>query len=215
MGKDGALLEDREKMKEISDIPDHEVSITCEGEEQSFDSGPGLLRAIGIPDVIITSGYLRNNQTYHGIKKGVRGAWDNVPFKEDYLIRERETGYCWRLTKEDSDTHFPYLSGHWMVVGGLFSRPPGGESLMDVIENRLYRFVDKICQKYSGKNVCLITHGRVKTGLRAILEDLSIHQIEEIINDPELGPKNVGLTSYKYDPWVGRLCLHSYNQTFH
>lgn len=212
---DNYLIGSSEEMEKISEVPDHHVDITSTGYDQSFLSGPGILKKIGIPDIIITSGYLRTDRTLAGIKDGMLGAWDNVPVNKDFAIRERETGYTWRLIRNETEEHFPYLQPHWKVVGNVFSRPPGGESIMDVIEKRLYRFFDKMCQKYSGKKVCLVSHGRIKTCFRAIIEELSLDEIEEILVSPEDGPKNVSVTSYKYNPLSDKLELESYNVVYH
>lgn len=201
--------------RELMNLPDHRVNLTEEGHKQAEVSGPGITAEI-TPDIIFLSGYTRTEQTLSGIKRG-SSAWDKVPIKVDLLIRERETGYTWVLVDQPHREVFPFLPTYWDQHGHFFSRPVGGESILDLIEKRLCRFLDKVSKKHSGKKICLVTHGRVKTGLRVILEDLTIEEAEGILGRRsfEDGPKNVGLTVYRYSPWSGRLELVFYNKTFY
>ncbi len=201
------------EQRELLNFPDHKVDITKEGFEQSKKSGPGITAAI-TPDIIITSGYARTDQTLAGIKEG-SDSWKDIPVKKDLLIRERENGYTWCQLDIPHHEFFPFLNPYWEQLGPFFARPVGGESILDLIEKRIHRFLDKIRRKYSGKKICLVTHGRVLTGIRAVLEDLSVEEVEKILKSKTDSPANVGLTVYRYSPWSGRLELVFYNKTFY
>lgn len=203
------------EIREILNLPDHKVNLSDIGHKQAETSGPAITSEI-TPDVIIVSGYARTLQTLDGIKKG-SSSWDDIPVKTDLMIRERETGYTWAILDRPHHEVFPYLPEYWQQHGHFFARPVGGESILDMIESRLHRFIDKIKKKYPGKKVCLIAHGRVKSAFRVILEDLSIDEAEDLLGRDarDGGPKNVGLTVYRYNPWTGRLELAFYNKTYY
>lgn len=204
-----------DSQRDLLNKPDHLVDLVEEGHRQAELSGPGITATI-MPDVIITSGYNRTVQTLEGIKKG-SNAWDHIPVKTDLLIRERETGYGWVILDQPHHEVFPYLPEYWQQFGNLFSRPVGGESILDMVDNRLKLFIAKIRKNYSGKKVCIVSHGRVKSGYRFILEDLTISQMEDLLvgKGEFTSPKNVGLTVYRYNPWSGRLELVFYNKIFY
>jgi broad specificity phosphatase PhoE len=119
------------------------------------------------------------------------------------------------MLNDSHEKHFPYIQNYWNQVGPLFSRPVGGESILDLIEKRLHRFIDVINKEYAGKKICLVTHGRVITGMRMVLENMSITEVEDILTSTTMGPKNVGLTVYTYNPWTNAYNLERYNKTYY
>jgi len=202
-----------ESVKSFVDVPDHKITLTEEGYKQAKESGEKITGIVS-PDVIITSGYERTKQTLEGILEG-SATWKHIPVVENLLIRERENGYVWSMLNDSHEKHFPYIQNYWDQVGPLFSRPVGGESILDLIEKRLYRFFDEINKEYAGKKVCLVTHGRVITGVRMLLENMSIDEVEEILHSKTECPKNVGLTVYAYNPWINTYKLKQYNKTYY
>ncbi len=201
--------------RDLLKLPDHKVNLTEKGKKQAEDSGSGITNEIK-PDIIITSGYARTIQTLAGIKS-TSNAWDKIPVKEDLMIRERETGYTWSMLDTPHHEVFPFLPEYWQQHGNFLARPVGGHSILDMIESRLYRFIEKMGKKYAGKKVCLVAHGRVVAALRFVLEDMTLEEAEDLVdrNSHNGGPKNVGLTVYRYNPWSGRLELAFYNKTFY
>ncbi|MEN9649840.1 MAG: hypothetical protein RL094_807 [Candidatus Parcubacteria bacterium] len=197
----------------IAKVPDQQISITEYGVQQAAATAEPLKNLIGIPDIVYHSGYQRTKQTTEGVLKAYGDA--PIQIKENLAIREREAGYTHILLEQQTKEYFPYLQDYWDVVGGLFARPVGGESLIDVIEKRLRPFVEKVFEMYRGKTVVFVTHGRVIQCLRFILDDMTWEEMELFLKDKENNPKNCGVTVYSYDAEKDKLKLDMYNETFY
>ncbi len=208
----GALfLSDPTALEKVGKIPDHKISITEHGKFQAEKTSPKLLEIHGIPDVVFHSGYMRTKQT----AESVLSSYGVKPLlKEDLSLREREGGYTHTLLESEKEKHFPYLQEYWDIVGGLFARPIGGESLMDVIENRLRPFLEYLNKNYAGKTVLLVTHGRVIQCFRFILDEMTWEKMEEYLEDKKSTPTNCGVSTYMYDSETEKLKLESWNQVY-
>lgn len=209
---DGALfLKDPTQFEAVGKVPDHKISITERGWLQAKDTSKSLYKIFGRPHKIFHSGYLRTRQTTEGITSDFPRK-HRLNIEEDLTIREREAGYTHTLLQSEAERDFPYLQAYWDVVGGLFARPVGGESLMDVVEHRLKHMMDKLNRNHRGQTVFLVTHGRVIQCLRFLLDDMSWDQMEHFLSSPESIPENCGVTTYQYDPMIGKLKLQRWNQ---
>ena len=62
----------------------------------------------------------------------------------------------------------------------------GGETMHDVV-NRVFRFLDNVIKKYSGKNVLLCTHGHVIKPIIWYFNGLPTEENEEVITIPNCG----------------------------
>ncbi len=192
--------------------PDHLIPVTENGERQIRQTAERFYRAFGnVPDVVIDSGYRRTILTADGLMEEFQKHKYRIVREEDLGLRERESGYSFLMSEEQVDEHFPFMRKYWPVVKGLFARPIGGESLLDVIENRLRWVILKVWKRYAGKEVCLVTHGRIYQCLRFILDDMDLNEMEAFLADPENVSANCGVTVYRYDPVVGKLVLDDNN----
>jgi broad specificity phosphatase PhoE len=191
------FIKDPSLLGSVAKIPDHKIALTERGMTQAKETSLKLKETIGIPDVVFHSGYLRTKQTTEGILSSYNEK--NILVKESLSLREREGGYTHVLLESDKDKYFPYLQDYWDVVGGLFARPVGGESLMDVIEQRLKPFLKELYEEYHGKTVVLVTHGRVIQCLRFILDEMTWDQMEIFLSKKENTPLNAGVTIYSHD----------------
>ena len=204
------FLNDAKLMKIIGSTPDHKISLTKKGISQAKQTSEYLYKNIGIPDVVFHSGYVRTKQTTDGILSRYKN--HKIEVKENLAIRERENGYTHVLMESEKEAVFPYLQKYWDVVGGLFARPVGGESLMDIIEKRLQPFLDKIFQEYSGKTVVLVTHGRVIQYLKFLLDEMSWEEMEKFLANKNNTPKNCSLAIYELDKKSNKLKLKVWNK---
>ncbi len=209
----GFFLNDPDILQKVGKVPDHRIPITEHGKSQAKKTSSKLLEIHGIPDVVFHSGYTRTKQTAEGVLSDYPEN-ANLSIKEDLLIREREGGYPYTLLESEKDLHFPYLQDYWNVVGGIFSRPVGGESLMDVVENRLKPFLENLNKNYSGKTIFLVTHGRVIQCMRFILDEMSLEEMEKFIADNKSSPRNCSVAVYKYDSKEEKLKLDSWDQVY-
>lgn len=188
---------------------DHYVPLTEDGQKQAGNTGPRLRMRFGIPDAVIHSGYLRTKQTAHRI---LSAYFDKqIPFYEERRFRERESGFTYLMPREDVEQNFPYLQNYWNMVGPYYARPPNGESLADVTEKRLIPAFKDLFRRFAGKNIVVVTHGRVIQCTRAYLDELSVAQIEAFLETKEENPKNCSLMVYRYSRELGKLVLYEYN----
>lgn len=210
----GALfVNDPSTLEKIGKVPDHKITITEDGMIQVVKTSPVLYSKYGMPDVVFHSGYTRTRQTAEGVLSAYPKPAKYI-LKEDLSLRERESGYTHTLLENDKNKHFPYLQEYWDIVGGLFARPVGGESLMDVIENRLRPFFLHLNNKFSGKTVFLVTHGKIIQASRFILDEMSWNEMDNFLGNDKKPPKNCSITVYKYDTSLGKLKLEEWNQTY-
>lgn len=205
------FLTDPTLLEQVGSVPDHKISITEQGIEQAKQTGEQLVADVGMPDTIIHSGYKRTKQTAEYVLKNIQG---DFAVLENLAIREREGGYTHMLLEDDKEKLFPYLQKYWDVVGGLFARPVGGESLMDVIEQRLKPFLKHLEEKHAGETVYLFTHGRVIQCFRFILDQMTWEDMEEFLSGKQNTPENCSVTVYSHKPELGKLTLDVANKVY-
>lgn len=205
------FLNDPKLMEEIGLVPDHKIAITKQGMIHAKKTSQYLYENVGIPDIVFHSGYNRTKATTEGILSKYKK--HKIEAKENLAIRERESGYTHIMLDSEQDAMFPYLQKYWKIAGGLFARPVGGESLMDMIENRIQHFLDKVFQKYPGKTIFLITHGRVIQCIRFILDEMTHEEMEDFLSKKENQPKNCSITIYELHKKSNKLKLKVWNKT--
>jgi broad specificity phosphatase PhoE len=209
---DGALfVNDPTLFEKIGKIPDHKIGITEEGKVQARKVSKEIVGVLK-PDIVLHSGYRRTKETTEEILSEFDK--ESILVKEDLSIREREGGYTHTLLESEKNVHFPYLQDYWDIVGGLFARPVGGESLMDVIEQRLKPFLRDLFEEYSDKTIFLVTHGRVIQCLRFILDEMTWEEMEEFLSQKESAPSNCGVTIYEPNKEKNKLELKVWNKIY-
>lgn len=201
----GALFLSREAHAALAEVPDHEVPITPRGQCQGQIAGPRIAERFGRPDVVVTSGYRRTDETCDAAVGQI--GWDGIVRDEDLRFRERESGYTHVLCDEEVETHFSFMKRYWGVFRGLFARPVGGESLLQMAEGRLSSGLRSLFRRHAGKVVWVFTHGRVIQMLRFVLERWSRAHAEEQVSSGQHSPPNCSATVYRYDPAAGELVL--------
>lgn len=119
----------------------------------------------------------------------------------DERLREKEFGVLDRLTNLGIRQHHPELAEQRRHVGKFYFRPPGGESWCDVIL-RLRSLLDTLTREYRGEHVLIVAHQVVVNCLRYLLERLDEAEVLGI--DRRADVPNCGVTSYAFDPALGR-----------
>ncbi|MBX4189254.1 histidine phosphatase family protein, partial [Candidatus Parcubacteria bacterium] len=156
--KGATYFADEEARSTLRGIPDYKIGLTDEGARQARMTGEYLRQHFGIPDYFYHSGYTRTIQTLEGILKSYPvDERSEIQVRMNHAIRERDAGYAYDMTKEEAEAHFPYLAEYWKTHGGFFARPPGGESLSDVVQ-RAYDFVGMIFRDRVDMDVWVVTH---------------------------------------------------------
>jgi len=191
----GALfITDPAHFEKVGKVPDHKIPLTEKGHEQARTTSKFLLEHFGTPEIIFYSGYTRTKQTAEGLLT----EYPVKPLLKEHLsIRERENGYTHTLLQDEKEKHFPYLQDYWDIVGGIFARPVGGESLLDVMEKRLRPFLEYLNKNYAGKDVFLVTHCRVIQCLRFLLLETSVEDMEAFVSDPQNSPANCSISVFE------------------
>jgi broad specificity phosphatase PhoE len=202
--------------EEVRDIsartPDHDIPLVDEGWEQARKTGIRLRQLFGIPHYLYHSGYLRTRQTMEGILEAFsEKERERIRIRTNLLIRERDTGFAYDMIEREARESFPWLKEYWKTFGPLMARPPGGESLADVI-GRVYLFLNMLFRDRGGMRIFVVTHGGTIRCLRYLLERQTIQEFND--QKPEDRPRNCGVTVYEFCPREGRLVLKDYNQVF-
>jgi broad specificity phosphatase PhoE len=153
------------------------------------------------PSVVLCSPYLRARETARLVLQELGEVPDNLTFNIDERLREKEFGVLDRLTRMGIRQKFPDLSEQRRHVGKFYFRPPGGESWCDVIL-RLRSMLDTVVREYRQERVLVVAHQVIVNCLRYLLERLDEAQILEI--DRQADVPNCGVTSYEFDPTLGR-----------
>lgn len=200
---------DKEARRMVEGIPDHEISLTSEGIRQAKETGEAVRQRFGVPDYLYHSGYARTIQTADGLLAAYSEAERrNIEVRHHLFLRERDSGYAYDMTQAEAEAAFPWLQAYWKTHGGFFARPPGGESLADVVK-RVYAFLNMLFRDRSGKKVFVVMHGGTLRCFRYILERWTYDQA--LAWPSGENPHNCGLTYYEFDPEKGRLVLREYN----
>jgi 2,3-bisphosphoglycerate-dependent phosphoglycerate mutase len=187
-------------------VPNHLIPITDLGEHQAEEVAKNLFnQAIhsgdGLPSVIIHSGYKRAKSTAEIILREVKTLASSKRFHmstyldQDHLLRERDSGYGIEMTRDESRQHFPYLDNHWDLDGKWFAVPPGGESVVQVMD-RVSTFLIKLSlnKELEDKHVWVVTHGRTISAFQMVIEKIPFDMVNELVTSP----KNCGYVHYTY-----------------
>jgi broad specificity phosphatase PhoE len=208
--KDNVYFADDAARRVVQGTPDHLIELTPDGFKQAEQTGVAIRERFGVFDDVYTSGYARTEQT----AEGVLAAYPpeerrRMRIAMSLFIRERDPGYAYDMTQAEAEAAFPWLNEYWRTFGGFMARPPGGESLADVV-GRVQMFLDSLFRECGGRKVMLVTHGGTIRCLRYTLEGWGYQQAEKW--PPGQSPANCGVTTYRSQG--GRLELQDYNQVY-
>jgi broad specificity phosphatase PhoE len=153
------------------------------------------------PNVVLCSPYVRALQTARRLMASAGIDRDDVTMVCDERLREKEFGILDRLTVHGIRAKYPELSEQRRHVGKFYFRPPGGESWCDVIL-RLRSVIEMITREYRRERVLVVAHQVTVNCMRYLLERLNESEILAI--DREADVPNCGVTSYEFDPALGR-----------
>jgi broad specificity phosphatase PhoE len=186
-------------------VRDVDVPLSDLGHQQAIATGHwfAALPREGKPEVILSSPYLRAQQTAEAICAA--GGLSN-PAKPviDERLREREFGIFDRLTRIGIKERFPEEAAHRTKLGKFYHRPPGGESWADVIL-RLRSALNTINLHYCDRRVLIVCHQVVVLCMRYILEGLTEQDILKIDKQAEI--LNCGIVRYDFEPDAKGVCV--------
>ncbi len=196
------------------DLRDVDIPLSPQGKMQAEALGRWFARgdAVGRPDVMLASPYLRAQQTAELFREA-GGADDDSSICIDERLREKEFGILDGLTTQGVAATFPDQSEFRRLLGKFYHRPPGGESWCDVVF-RLRSVLDTIALHHAERRVMIIAHQVVVLCLRYVIENLSEEDILGIDRAGDVA--NCSVTEYRCDPSLGSgggLKLVGYNVT--
>jgi broad specificity phosphatase PhoE len=191
---------------------DVDVPLSALGEKQARALGEWFHGAEERPDVLLSSSYVRAQQTAT-IFREAGGCASDIPVCVDERLREKEFGILDGLTASGVGATYPDQAEFRRILGKFYHRPPGGESWADVIL-RLRSLLDTVSLHHSGQRVMIVAHQVVVLCLRYVIENLSETEILAI--DREADVANCSITEYRLDQEAGqfgKLMLSRYNVT--
>jgi broad specificity phosphatase PhoE len=198
------------------DLPMRDVDVPLSelGEQQAGALGRwfGQMPDEARPTIVLASTYLRARETARlALNQAGMDISNDVTFVTDERLREKEFGILDRLTKNGVREKYPEQAEIRSILGKFYHRPPGGESWCDVIL-RLRSVIDTITRDYRSERVLIVGHQVIVNCFRYLLERMSEEQIMEIDREKDIA--NCSVTSYEFDPTLGRhgkLALRLFN----
>lgn len=183
-------------------VRDVDVPLSSRGEEQAIALGKwfAALPPEQTPNVILTSPFLRAQNTAKIVAKSAGLSPDRFTLVVDERLREKEFGILDRLTRVGIEAYHPDQAEFRKLLGKFYHRPPGGESWCDVIL-RLRSAIEMISREYCGERVLLVCHSVVVLCMRYLLEHMTEDEILQIDRDTDVA--NCSVTSYHYDAAAG------------
>lgn len=178
-------------------LANYQIPLTENGIEQARRSGVALRERYGIFDQAIHTGYIRSKDTLENILKAYsENERVRMKVSRNFHLRERDSGYPATMMNVETERLFPWLKEH-KQIHGLFSRPPGGESIADVI-SRVERGLSPLLENATRENILFVVHGWTMATVRFLLEDWSYKEADIYLSGPS--PINCSGMIYTFDP---------------
>jgi len=191
---------------------EHHIELTPDGHKQAAQTGTAVRDRFGVFDYVYTSGYARTDQTADGILSAYPvEERERMRRRMNIFIRERDPGFTYDMTEAEAAAAFPWLEEYWQTFGGFMARPPGGESLADVV-GRVHTFLDTLFRDRAGQKILVVTHGGTIRCFRFALERWGYEQAHSW--PPGQSPANCGVTTYRCAADGDRLELEEYNRVY-
>jgi probable phosphoglycerate mutase len=212
--KGATYFADEEARRTVRGISDDKVPLTPRGEKQALITGVALRERFGVFDYVYHSGFQRTISTWEGIKQAyTREEQARMRVSHTLDVSERHAGWAYDMLQEEAERYFPWLKEYWQTSGGFFARPPGGESLAEVVDRvRMFLLILNLNQDHAGKKVLVNTHGGT---LRCIRYELEGWTHEQALRwKPGEAPENCGTTVYRYDREAQHLVLQEHNTVY-
>jgi len=151
---------------------DQDIPLTAEGVAQALAIGR-LIRdrwRFKRFNICYDSGYERTMRTLDLILESFPANQREESTRRSHLdIRERDAGYAWTVPLRKSRKLFPWYEEYEKLVGPIYSRPPGGESVADAWL-RVHMFLNSVRRARAGQDLLVVTHGRIMMGFRYWME---------------------------------------------
>ncbi len=155
--------------------------LTEKGEKQAREAGNKVKKILNTEvknnngekiDLIISSPFVRTRKTAENLAKSFSIKPEEIIFEEK--LKEREFGV---FDGKDLQNYWDHIGNSW-TEESLLEKIPGGESTVDV-KKRMMEALYEIDEKYSGKNILIVTHFSVVWNAIFGADGLSVKQSYE------------------------------------
>lgn len=196
---------------------DQDAELVSLGHQQAYSTGVYIGRNTAfemLPEVIITSPYIRAKQTTQDIVRGIQNVYPHYSQYQPKIVveervREIEFGIMDGIDRAMFRKLFPSEADRRERDGKYYYRPPGGENRPDV-RLRVHSVLDTLNRDYVGMRVLIVCHSVIVLAFRSLIERWE--EADYLQVDKEDDCKNCGLLIYKRVD-NRRLNLEAYNLT--
>jgi broad specificity phosphatase PhoE len=159
-------------------------------------------------DVCYDSGYRRTMETLDLILESYPENRDDVDTRRSHMdLRERDAGYAWFIPLKKSRRLFPWWEPYEKLVGPIYSRPPGGESIADAWL-RVHMFLNSVRRARPDQDLLVVTHGRIMIGFKYWMEKRPAGEVNELYEQSK-GIVNCEAWWYRYSSKHRRYVLRN------
>lgn len=179
-------------------VPDRSWRLTATGRKQADCIGRWLVEQQQLFDRYLVSPFVRTRET------AATMALPKAKWEENRVLRERSWGEINTITKAEFRDNYPR---NWMFknTDPLYWRPPAGESIADVAENRVHNLLTSLDRKSDAQSVVMVSHGDLMFALMLVLEDLSDEEFMHRSTSDDWAITNCTCLHYsRRDPSTGR-----------
>jgi broad specificity phosphatase PhoE len=184
-GRTGRVCDTEQDVKLLRGKSDRDLPLTPRGREQARCIGRLIRKRWQFAqfDFYYDSGYRRSIETLKLILESYPKSERRRSKRRSHLdLRERDAGYLYGMTLNESRLAFPWWEKHEKRVGPVYSRPPGGESLADAWQ-RVHMFLNSLRRARPGKDVLIVAHGRLMLGFKYWLEKRPAMNVDRLYRE--------------------------------
>lgn len=183
--------------EDVVTVPDRNWRLAEEGTKQAPTAGAyvNALFTEGF-DRYMVSPYTRTRET--AALLGLEGA----DWEENRALRERSWGEIDSMSREEFNSRYPQ-NAIYKAKDPLYWRPPAGESIASVSEDRVRNVLSTLHRENSDQNVVAVSHGEFMWATRLVLERWSDEDFIEKDHDPNEKIHNCTVLQYtRVNPFV-------------
>ena len=132
-------------------VPDRSWRLTATGRKQADCIGRWLVSQQQLFDRYMVSPYVRTRET------AATMALPKAKWEENRVLRERSWGEINTITKDEFKNNYA-RNWNFKNTDPLYWRPPAGESIADVAEDRVHNILTSLSRKSDSESVVMVTH---------------------------------------------------------
>lgn len=179
-------------------VPDRSWRLTATGRKQADCIGRWLVAQQPLFDRYLVSPYVRTRET------AATMALPKAKWEETRVLRERSWGEINTITQDEFRNNY---QRNWIFkrTDPLYWRPPAGESIADVAEDRVHNLLTSLNRRSEAESVVVVSHGDFMFAMILTLEDLSDEEFLRRVDAEEWRISNCTCLHYsRRDPNTGR-----------